>query len=392
MKKSRISVVGKGTAGSQAILHFNNFLPEAELVWYFDPNRPTQSVGEGSTLELPNNLFFNLGFFATDLERVNGTFKTGIYKENWGKSENSFFHNFPPPQSAYHFSAVELQDYIYEVMKNKIKIVEEEVDYKNIDSDFIINASGKPNSFENFNLSEYIPVNAAYVVQCDWESPSFDYTLCVAGKHGWIFGIPLQNRLSVGYIYNAQISKEEDLLDEVSEIFNRYKLSPTKEPNRLSFSNYFRKKNYEEMGRIAHTGNASFFLEPLEATSIATMDRIQRAAFDIWTGQKSHNQANKEYLQFMDRTEFVIMMHYAAGSRFDTDFWNHAEDLGLKKLKESSNDYDFNQLYKTIRNTKEMRHSPTSDQLPDYGPWWPGAFVQNLHGLGLFDRMDSIFK
>ena len=392
MKKKRVAVVGKGTAGSQGVLHFFRYLEDVEIVWYFDPARPTQSVGEGSTLELPSNMYNDIGFFNNDLKKVNGTFKTGIYKENWGLKNKEFFHHFPPPNASYHFSAVELQDYIHNFMKDKVEIVEKDVDYTQIDADFILNASGKPSSFDRFNTSNYIPVNAAYVVQCAWDYPAFDYTLCIAGKHGWIFGIPLQNRLSIGYIYNETISKEEDLLEEVAEIFDRYGLAPTKEPNRLSFSNYFRKTNYENQGRVVHTGNASFFLEPLEATSIGTMDRIQRAAFDIWTGAKTSFQANKEYLDLMHKTELVIMLHYAAGSKFGTDFWRHAEALGIKKLKDSSNDYEFNKLYKTIRNIEEMRFAPDPNQLPDYGPWWAGSFVQNLHGLDLFDRMDKIFK
>lgn len=392
MKKERIAVVGKGTAGSQSVIHFNRFLPDVEIVWYFDPNKPTQSVGEGSTVELPRNLYLNMGFFGSDLKKINGTFKTGIYKENYGPSGKPFFHNFQPPFSAYHFSATELQKYVYDFMKDKIKIVEEDVDYRDIDSNFIVNASGSPKDFKDFNISQYIPVNAAYVVQCNWDLPRFDYTLAIAGKHGWIFGIPLQNRCSIGYIYNNSISTEEEIAEDIQEIFKRYNLTPSSAPNKLSFNNYYRKNNYENNGRVSHTGNASFFLEPMEATSIGTMDRIQRATYDIWTGQKTAARANAEYLKLMDQTELILMLHYAAGSKFKTSFWEQAQDLGIKKLKDSASDLEFKKMYKAAKEIKEMRFAYGRDNVTEYGPWWLGSLAQNLQGLDLFDTIDTTMR
>lgn len=392
MKNKKIAIIGKGTAGSQAAAHFARFFPEAEIDWYFDPDKPAQSVGEGSTLELPNNLFNNLGFTHGTLKEVNGTFKTGIHKENWGRVRSSFFHDFPPPQSGYHFSAIELQEYTLKKLQGRVNVIAENTSADSVKADMILDASGKPSNLEEFYESEYIPVNAAYVVPAYWDKPQFDYTLTIASKHGWIFGIPLQNRLSVGYLYNSDISQKEDLLEEIFEIFDRYDVSPSEQHNSLSFKNYYRKNNFVEGGKIAYSGNASFFLEPLEATSISTMDRIQRSAFDVWSGSKSASQANKEYLSFMRQNEFMIMMHYAAGSIFDTPFWQHAQRLGNKKIQDSADDKEFKNLYQTIRNIKKFELSPRADLLKEYGSWWSGSFVQNFQGLGLYNILDNVFK
>ena len=392
MKKRRVAVLGKGTAGTQALIHFNRFLEGVEIVWYFDPKKPAQSVGEGSTLDFPTNLYHNLGFFHEDLKRVNGTFKTGIYKENWGSLDQSFFHHFNPPDAAYHFSAVELQDYIYEKMKDVVTVVEGSVELEDVDADFILDSSGRPENFSDFEISEYIPVNAARVVQCAWDYPRFDYTLTIAGKHGWIFGIPLQNRCSIGYIYNKDISNEEDLLEEMNEIFDKYNLVPSSEPNNLSFKNYYRKQNYSRGGSVVHNGNASFFLEPLEATSVGTMDMINRMAFDVWTGSRPVNEANEEYLKFLRQTEFVIMMHYAAGSSFKTDFWDFAEERGIKKLESSTDDQELRKVLNTALEVKESRFAPGTNTVPEYGPWWIGSFIENINGLGLNDKIIKIFN
>ena len=386
MRKKRIAIVGRGTAGSQAVIHFKRFFPDHEISWHFDPNIPVQSVGEGSTLGFPVNLYQNLGFYGRDLRKVNGTPKYGIYKENWGTSDKTFFHDFPPPNVAYHFSATELQDFIYEQIKNDVNVVQENVDIYDLDVDYVFNASGKPKTLDDFNLTNYVPVNAAYVVQSPWDAPTFDYTLCIAKKHGWVFGIPLQNRCSIGYIYNKDITSEEEIKEDIQEVIDQYQLKPEGSPNKLEFSNYYRKQNYEDRGRIAHSGNSSFFLEPLEATSVGTMDHIQRAAFDIWTGEKTYQSANLEYTQLIERTELVIMLHYAAGSPFKTEFWEYAQSRGEECVKSFLKDSDFKSLYEVSKEVPDMRFA--APQYPEYGPWWLGAFVQNFQGLGLYEKID----
>jgi len=383
VKKRKIAVVGKGTAGSQAAAYFATLIPEFEVEWYFDPNKPTQSVGEGSTLKLPNNLFENVGFTHGDLKNIKGTFKTGIYKENWGSLNKSFFHDFPPPQSGYHFNAVELQNYLEKYLEDKVSIIRESVSYQDIDADFILNASGVPQSFDDFHTSEYIPVNAAYITQCYWDSPEFDYSLTIAQKYGWVFGIPLQNRCSIGYLYNDNINTEEEVAEDVKKIFAQYGLTPSNDTNSLRFKNYYRKQNYERNGRIAHSGNASFFLEPLEATSIGFMDHIQRSALDIWTGYKKYDQANEDYRKLISQIELVIMIHYAAGSSFDTEFWDFAKERGIKKLESQRGDEHLFNIYSSIKDVQDFHLS--NSQISEYGLWWAGSFVQNINGLGIRD-------
>lgn len=389
MNNKKIAVIGKGTAGAQAVIHFNKFFPDHEIDWYFNPNRPAQAVGEGSVLILPRNLYQNLGFTYDDLESIQGTFKRGIYKEGWGAGSDYFYHNFPPPSVGFHFNAVELQEFIENKMKNKINIIAEEVDYKNVDADFVMNASGKPDSYEEFYSSEYIPVNAAYVTQCFWDFPRLDYTLTLAAKHGWVFGIPLRNRLSIGYLYNSNFASVDDLHEELEEIFSKYGVTPSDNTNSLKFNNYYRKNNYEDNGRIVHNGNASFFLEPLEATSIGVMDKIQRDAFDIWTGNLSAQEANGSYLNLLHQIELVITLHYAAGSKFNTPFWDYAQSLAMEKVKKSSTDVQLNQMLKAVEGVEDpslIHHSP----MPDYGLWPPGSFVQNIQGLGLSSLIKDI--
>lgn len=390
MSKKRIAVIGKGTAGAMSLAHMVNEFPDDEVVWYFDPNKPAQSVGEGSTLNLPEDLNRNLHFFYHDLKKINGNYKNGVYKENWGTQD--FMHAFVPPVTSMHFSAVDLQKYIYDMFKDKVKIVEEAVSPYDVDADFVLNATGTPKDFSEFHKSEYIPVNAAHVVQCDWDFPRFDYTLAYAGRHGWIFGIPLQNRCSIGYLYNKDISTIEDLQQDMQDVFEKYNLTPSSQPNNLNFNHYFRKNNYEDGGRIVHNGNASFFLEPLEALSFAVTGSVYHHAAAVWKGNMDVEAANNEYIDYLKEIELMIMMHYAVGSRFNTPFWDYAKKLGIERMKQSVHTERFQKMYELSKNRINNKIFPTLEEEFYYAGWISYSWEQNLLGLGAMPLIEELMK
>ena len=382
MKK--VAIVGKGTAGAQSVIHILRHMPDCEVEWHFDPAIAPQAVGEGSVLPLSRNLFQNLNFNYLELDKIDGTLKTGIYKSNWGQNKPDFLHSFPPPYAAVHFNAVALQNYIFEKVKGKVKIKEHNIKSSDIDADFVMDCSGKPSSYEEFNIPSYIPVNSVHVTQCYWEYPRFQHTLTVARPYGWVFGVPLQNRCSIGYLYNKNINTLEEVKEDVKNIFEKYNLTPSQDTNTFSFGNYYRKQNYSD--RIAYNGNASFFLEPLEATSVGVMDHIQRSAWDLWSGFQSLEQANAKYLNIIREIESVIMLHYLAGSAFDTEFWKFATDRAQQSLDLTAKNMNF------VRTYFKSRTAPSGNLCADdeeYGLWSVNAFHQNIHGLGIVEKLDS---
>ncbi len=385
MKK--IAVLGKGTAGSLVAARYAKF-PFVEVDWYFDPNVPSQTVGEGSALELPRFLYQDLNFTHIDLARVDGSSKYGIRKEGWGTANKQFDHNFSPPSVGYHFNAVKLQDYIRNnVDKSKVNIIPLGVDADSVDADYVIDCSGKPSNYDDFIQSEFIPVNSVYVNQCFWAYPKFQFTGTVARPHGWVFLIPLQNRCSVGYLYNKDISTIEEVKQDIQVVIDRWGLTASKTTNSLSFGNYYRAENFT--GNVARNGNASFFLEPLEATSISMMYHIQsiteRRVRKIITDQ----QANREYLQMIEGIEHIIMMHYFAGSPFKTAFWDFAQERGERCMQRAVKDPEFVHIVKTASHYKSMLefpHNSTRTFLP-YAVWSGNSFVENLNGLGIKEKL-----
>lgn len=385
MKK--IAVVGKGTAGCMSAAFYRN-RTNCEIEWYFDPNIKPQSVGEGSNLVLPSRLNEWFAFGARDYDKVDATIKTGIYKQNWGRNMKPFLHDFPSPSVALHFSAPKLQEYIHHKLQEHVTIKQMNVDTQDIDADFIIDCTGKPITYESHKQSDYIPVNSVYVTQCFWDYPKFNHTLTIARPYGWVFGIPLANRCSIGYMYNKDINTLEEVMADVQNIFDEYNLEPSETTNAFSFKNYRRRNNIE--GNIAYNGNASFFLEPLEATSFSTVDSVNTIIDRHWFHGSSLELSNQRYDEWITSNESIIMLHYYAGSDFKTPFWDYAQERGQKCIENSSESFKYMLAHSvepqglgTYHNYFPEQFIPSEEFQATYASWWEGSFAQNKIGLGL---------
>ena len=384
----KVAVVGKGTAGCMTAAYCSRFINADEVEWYFDPSIKPQAVGEGSTLSLPNRLNNCLNFSPREFDAVGATIKTGIYKEGWGNVGKPFTHDFPCPSTGIHFDAPKLQDYVYSKLRDVVSIKEQNVSSDDIDADYIFDCSGKPSSFEDFELSKYIAVNAVHVTQCSWDYPRFTHTLAIARPYGWVFGIPLKNRCSIGYMYNKDINTLEEVKADVEFILDEYNLVPNGTTNSFSFSNYRRKNNFKD--NIVYNGNASFFLEPLEATSFGTVDSINNIATNKWFENNSLELCNTRYHAYLDAAESIIMLHYASGSSFKSEFWSYAKERGIKCMENADASLHYMLEYskepKGVGSYSDKFKKPlvqTEQFNALYNNWWEGSFSQNKIGLGL---------
>lgn len=384
----KLTVIGRGTAGALTASYFLKHMDDCEIEWRYDPNIPVQSVGEGSTPQLLSHLYNTVNFNYLNRDVVNCTSKVGIYKSGWGKG-GDFMHQFFPPMIGLHFNAVKLQDFIYDQIKDRVKIVETNVSQgSQIDSDFIVDCSGAPRDFDGFYRSEYIPVNSAYVTQCEWDKPTFDYTLTIARPWGWVFGVPLTNRCSIGYIYNKDITDLDTIKEDVKEVFAEYNLTPSDKTNALSFNNYYRMQNFTD--RVFYNGNASFFLEPMEATSIATMDFNNIHGLGVFQGSRSADNANALYRRWMQRIESIIMLHYFAGSKYKTEFWDFARQKAETCIKVTA------QTDETFKHIIDYSVAAKDRNMCDpnvlWGYWESSSFCENLYGMGIEKELQEFIS
>lgn len=381
---SKIAIIGAGTGGCLTVNHFFNYT-DWTIDWYFDSNIKPQPVGEGSTLELPYALWRGLGFTFYDIEKIDGSCKFGIRKLNWGLKNKDFTHFFPPGKYALHFNASRLQSHFMQKMQssNRIRIFDQNIKSpSDVDADYVMFCSGKPASYDDYHISNCIPVNSVHVTQCWWDHARFNYTLCVARPYGWVFGIPLTNRCSVGYMYNNKFATLDQVKDDVKTIFQDFNLTPSDTTNSFSFGNYYRKKNFIDQ-RVGYNGNASFFLEPLEATSINTIEYTNKLAFDLWVENHSLSEINARYIKKLKEVENVIALHYASGSTFNNDFWTYAKKICSENIEESiKTNNEFRNVISYAMQQDPTKNYPNTPDKINYGSWSGFSWSTNLYDLG----------
>jgi len=393
MKK--LAIIGRGTAGAYSVTHFLRNT-DWEIEWYFDSKTAPQAVGEGSTLEFPIQLFDNMRFGYGDMSKIDATLKLGIQKSGWGNTGKEFMNWFSAGFSAYHFNANKLQDYILDFVQksNRVKIFDQRItSYDDIDCDFIMDCSGKPSDEEmdQFVLSDSIPVNSVYVTQCYWEKPEFNYSLNLAREHGWVFGIPLRNRCSIGYMYNNTTSTLDEVKENVKQIFDEYNLTPSDTTNSFSFKNYYRKQNFYK--RVCFNGNASFFLEPIEATSIYFTYIIQIAATEVWLDGKHFSLANRKYNSLIKEFETMIMYHYFKNNVYKSKFWEFAQARGTNCIKRALvEDQKFRKIVTNIVKP-DWKHPELIQPFMDgYGTWAEPTFYNHAVDMDIMEELKQFLE
>ena len=321
----KIAIIGKGLAGILTAMAWKAHYPATEIEIYYDPFSPIEPVGSGSW---PNMLDLITEFQTTNPEcwpswreaDWDQTVKTGISYKGWGKD---WFHDFGMNRVAMHFDPKKFCD----DMARNFKCIPKRVGY-NIDADFIYDCGGSPfsgrecssESWDRYTLLQN-PLNRVLLAETDPYSSVYCTTDSIATKDGWTFVIPLQSRTSVGYMFNSDITSDNEALDNFAEQFGEHRLLGFR-----SFHNYMAKNPVID-GRIFMNGNKYFFIEPLEATSVTGyMVWIERTLRYIMEGANLKDMVDDNQRDIQENANFLLY-HYAHGSEFDTPFWDYAKGL-----------------------------------------------------------------
>lgn len=378
MKK--ISIVGGGSAGSMAAAYFGTY-PDFEVDWYLDENNPPVSVGEASQLNLPT-LLEAVGFNYSHLPEIEGTIKTGIQKVNWGGTD--FHHTFKNPNVAMHFNAYALQNWIKNSLSSVVNIYNKKVDVQNLDTDYIVNCSGTPEKIteSEFKLDYSIPVNSTYVVRIPWSKPELTHSLHIARPYGWVFGVPTQTYLSLGYQFNSNFNSLKEIQEDFEKVLNFVGYKTDVDAGKtFSYKNYSRKNNFTD--QMSYIGNSSYFLEPLEATSLFHAGRVIHLIHDVLDKNFNTTYAQKIYDEDFKRSQVMIMLHYLSGSLWDTDFWEFAKTEAEKVMVDA---FKTDVLWHDVVNQKL--------ELAEHygGGWVQQSFNIHFNKLDVFSKLKKLQK
>ena len=323
----KIGIIGKGLAGIITALRWKAALPDIEIDMYHDKDTPIVPVGSGSWPSLLKLLIRTSGstsaFYSAWGDHIHwqATPKLGIAYKGWGK-HGDWVHPFSLVNTAMHFDPQEFTDYFCNI--GLVNLIEKRIDsYDQVDARYVYDCSGFPDNYDDYHTLRN-PLNKVMLSNLP---PTTDYyTGTVATPDGWTFVIPLQNRTSLGYLYNDTITTDEQAEKNFREQFGVEEVGKPR-----SFRNYLAKNPIID-DRVILNGNKLTFIEPLEATSITTYDFF--AEHTMTAIMKNGSNIPQELQNAVFRNaEMVyqnmnfILYHYQFGSKYDTPFWDYAKTL-----------------------------------------------------------------
>jgi tryptophan halogenase len=392
---NKIVIIGGGSAGWMSALYLLKMLPETDVTLIESTKIGILGAGEGST---PNFVQFIKDLEINEEEFINETKSTrkfGIDFEGWRGDGNKYLHYFNPKnihnsydKQIVHFNWEKINNYSFhfdanlvaKYFKKKsiergIKWIDDEaktfdkndngdivkinlVSGESVSCDFIFDCSGfhrvvlgKEFDVKWIPQDKYLKVNTALPYTLPRTDASLDtVTRAVAMKYGWMWMIPLQNRWGCGYIFDKNLITKEEAKSEVEEFIGE-EINNTRT---IDFSPGWYEKVWVK--NCLAIGLSGGFLEPLEATSIATLvwqlTQFKKFMIKLQTnGNVNVDEYNSMSEEFNEQNMHFIYYHYIC-DRDDTEFWNHY--TSRKDIPEKLNEILDENLNVKIKNSKDL--------------------------------------
>jgi len=151
-------------------------------------------------------------------------------------------------------------------------------------------------------------------------------TISKAMKYGWVWHIPLSNRIGNGYVYSSDYISEEEAEAE----FREYLGADAEGVKALHLHwNPGRLEHHWKNNCVA-IGLSQGFLEPLEALMINIIQSSIEGFTDCFERGDYTDQYQKDFNgqvnRFIDGILDYLQMHYKLNTRDDTDYWRDNRD------------------------------------------------------------------
>tara|TARA_E500000331_G_scaffold152784_1_gene148683 strand:+ start:1072 stop:2448 length:1377 start_codon:yes stop_codon:yes gene_type:complete len=427
-KIQNIIVLGAGTAGWLTALFVRKLFPHYNIKIIGNKKIGIIGVGEATT---PPFVDFLREIDIDPLAMVRetgGSIKQGISFEDWNGDGKKYFHGFyekflsdvsiPPIFShdcgdyyykhlihkkldfneysyatklsyqnktdldgiayAIHFDTNRLSTYLGKIAKERnIEYVEGEYSKMKLKYDFIFDCSGlsrliikDKSKWKSYR--KYLPMKHAIPFHLPVKENK-PYTSAIAMKYGWMWQIPLQDRIGAGYVFDSDYIDAAQAQEE-TEKFLGHKIDVRKVIN-------FEAGRHEKywVDNCMAVGLAACFIEPLESTSIhltvLQLQLLRQFASDLFDG--TNDMFNEVITNTMDEILYFIYLHYIT-KRKDSSFWRN-----FKK------DYPCPPAFKPVlqaiqnNNLKHYDIKSTNRIQPGFSVT---SYLQIANGLGLFKK------
>jgi tryptophan halogenase len=206
-------------------------------------------------------------------------------------------------------------------------------DGQEIAGDLFVDCSG----FRSFLLREkmeqsYIDYsstlfcNAAVVGSWKRDDAIRPYTTAETMDHGWCWRIDFEEHVTRGYVFSQEFCSDDEAMREMKE-----KNPQLGDDLRIV---RFKTGRYEKfwVNNVVAIGNASGFVEPLEATALhLVIEQLRLLRLALSDGMYRINPAlrevqNQRFAVLWDDVRDFLAVHYKYNRRLDTPFWKHCQN------------------------------------------------------------------
>tara|TARA_B100001094_G_scaffold302785_1_gene330336 strand:- start:164 stop:1741 length:1578 start_codon:yes stop_codon:yes gene_type:complete len=164
---------------------------------------------------------------------------------------------------------------------------------------------------------------SAHIPYTDKETQLTNVTECTAIENGWVWNIPLWNRMGTGYVYSSEFVDDETALKE----FKNHLGVEDVEVNKINIRHGIRRDGWVK--NVVGVGLAYAFVEPLESTTLVSTHQVLAFISELLERRECNisrfdidgynQQASQVLLGFRD----FVCHHYALSSRDDTPYWKY---------------------------------------------------------------------
>ena len=152
-------------------------------------------------------------------------------------------------------------------------------------------------------------------------------TDCTAAQNGWMWTIPLWNRIGVGYAWSSRFAMEHETQQEFQIwIEQKFGIAPDEyEITTIDMKHGYRDKAWD-LNCLA-IGLSYGFVEPLESTGLLTTHESILRLVDILNRRKGYvTMLERQWYNYCARRELIgfakfVAMHYALSMRTDNPYW-----------------------------------------------------------------------
>jgi tryptophan halogenase len=194
-------------------------------------------------------------------------------------------------------------------------------------------------SFSSFE--EYLFNDSAVAMRIpyiDKEKEMLSFTNCTALSAGWVWNIPLYDRIGTGYVYSSNYKTKDDAELEFRKHLGEERVKDV-EAKHIKIRHGHQSSPWTR--NCVAVGLAAGFIEPLESTGI----HVSQSGIELLTRMLRYNCEygiaeqelyNSSMTSLFEHIRDFLVCHYALTSRDDSDYWKdirHSAKIS-EKLRE----------------------------------------------------------